>query len=161
MLACQAALEVASASLRTLKMLFYCLLASAAAAEKSCIHHMGSFVDNLFCPLVTFNTFSLSLMFHCDMTRCGFNYIYFAQDFFLLFYPEVSSMSSNCLLLLPVYLEYFLSSMFTVHLGKTTISFGERVLAFMLLNKSALTPGPFFFLGRSLLLPVISTPFIF
>lgn len=89
-------------SLSTLKMWFYCLLASAAAAEKSCLHHIGSFVHNLLFVLWSLLILSLlSLMFHCEMTRCGFNYISFALDFFLFFYPEVLFISSGLLIISP------------------------------------------------------------
>lgn len=87
--------------LRTLNMWFYCLLASAAAAEKSCLPHIGSLEHNLLFVLRTPLILSLlSLMFHCDTTGCGFNYISFAQDFFLfIFHSEVSFISSNLLII--------------------------------------------------------------
>lgn len=63
-------------SLRTLKILFYCLLASVVADEKPCIHHIGSFVDNLFSVL--WSLLILSLCLWCFITiRVDMDFIIF------------------------------------------------------------------------------------
>lgn len=137
--------------LSTLKMWFYCLLASAAAAEKSRLPHIGSFVRNLLFVLwPPFILSLLSLMFHCDTTRCGFNYISFAQDFFLfifLFWSLIYFLeSAYCFP--PKCLEYFWSSIFITHsLWKSWEALETAFLPHL--------PPIFFFLDSSLLFPII------
>lgn len=124
-----------------LKALFYSLLASIVADEKSCIHQVVSFVDNLYSIL-----WSLLILF-----LCLWCFIMIWLDVDLIMFILLRT-----LFLKKKFWHFFLWNLVIVYLQIYLLNFhcslGHLVLASTLLNISF---SFFFFLGRSVISLII------